>query len=78
LNDYMKMSYCTEIVEDTDEDGFVVSYPDLPRCVTCDEIIENAVNAKKVWIETALEEEIPLCEPDSLDDYSRQLKLRIL
>ena len=30
LNDYMKMSYRMEIVEDQDEGGFVVSYPDLP------------------------------------------------
>ena len=30
LNDYMAMSYRMEIVEDKDEGGFVVSYPDLP------------------------------------------------
>ena len=30
LSDYMAMSYCMEIVEDKDEGGFVVSYPDLP------------------------------------------------
>ena len=34
LNDYMKMSYRMEIVEDQDEGGFVVSYPDLPGCIT--------------------------------------------
>ncbi len=51
LNDYMKMSYRMEIVEDQDEGGFVVSYPDLPGCITCGETIEsavaNAVDAKK-------------------------------
>lgn len=30
LADYMEMSYRMEIVEDKDEGGFVVSYPDLP------------------------------------------------
>ena len=35
LNDYMAMSYRMEIVEDKDEGGFVVSYPDLPGCITC-------------------------------------------
>ena len=30
LNDYMAMSYRMEIVEDKDEGGFVVFYPDLP------------------------------------------------
>lgn len=61
LNDYMKMSYRMEIVEDQDEGGFVVSYPDLPGCITCGETIEsaaaNAVDAKKAWLEAALEEE---------------------
>ena len=32
LNDYMEMSYRIEIVEDKDEGGYVVSYPDLPGC----------------------------------------------
>ena len=54
------MSYHMKIVEDKDEGGFVVSYPDLPGCITCGETVENAVanasDAKKVWIEVALEE----------------------
>ena len=81
LNDYMAMSYRMEIVEDKDEGGFVVSYPDLPGCITCGETIESAVSnaqdAKRVWIEAALEEEIPIFEPDNLEDYSGQFKLRI-
>ena len=51
LNDYMAMSYRMEIVEDKDEGGFVVSYPDLPGCITCGETVEsavaNALDAKK-------------------------------
>jgi predicted RNase H-like HicB family nuclease len=47
----MAMSYRMEIVEDTDEGGFVVSYPDLPGCITCGETVEiaiaNAMDAKK-------------------------------
>ena len=35
LNDYMKMSYRMEIVEDKEEGGFVVSFPDLPGFITC-------------------------------------------
>ena len=81
LNDYMKMSYRMEIIEDKDEGGYVVSYPDLPGCITCGETIEaavaNAVDAKKAWIEAALEEGIEIHEPDSLEDYSGQFKLRI-
>ena len=52
LNDYMAMSYRMEIVEDKDEGGFVVSYPDLPGCITCGETVEsavtNALDAKSV------------------------------
>jgi len=29
-----------EIVEDKDEGGYVVSYLDLPGCITCGETIE--------------------------------------
>ena len=81
LNDYMKMPYRMEIVEDKDEGGYVVSYPDLPGCITCGETVEsaaaNALDAKKAWIEAALEEGLEIHEPDSLEDYSGQFKLRI-
>lgn len=81
LNDYMEMSYRMEIVEDKEEGGFVVSYPDLPGCIACGETIEsavaNAIDAKKAWIEAALEDGIEIYEPDNLDNYSGQFKLRI-
>ena len=81
LNDYMAMSYRMEIVEDKDEGGFVVSYPDLPGCITCGETVEkavaNALDAKREWIEAALEEVIKINAPDSLEDYSGQFKLRL-
>ena len=81
LNVYMAMSYRMEIVEDKDEGGFVVSYPDLPGCITCGETVEsavaNALDAKKAWLEAALEDGVEIHEPDSLEDYSGQFKLRI-
>ena len=70
LNDYMAMSYRMEIV---------VSYPDLPGCITCGETVESAVantlDAKKAWLEAALEEGVEIHEPDSLEDYSGQFNL---
>ena len=58
LNDYLAMSYRMEIVEDKDEGGFVVSFPDLPGCITCGETVEsavaNAMDAKKEWLVAAL------------------------
>ena len=43
IDEYMKMSYRMEVVEDKDKGGYVVSYPDLPGCITCGETIEEAI-----------------------------------
>ena len=81
IEDYMAMPYRMEIVEDSDEGGFVASYPDLPGCISCGETVEaaaaNAQDAKRAWLEAAMEDGIAIREPDSLDDYSGQFKLRI-
>lgn len=81
LNDYMNMSYRMEIVEDKAEGGYVVSYPELPGCITCGETIESAVanarDAKKAWLESALEDGVEIQEPDSLENYSGQFKIRM-
>lgn len=81
LNEYMALPYKMEIVEEQEEGGFVVSFPDLPGCITSGETVEsavvNATDAKKAWLEAALEEGITIREPDSLEDYSGQFKLRI-
>ena len=81
LSDYMKLPYRMEIVEDQSEGGFVVSFPDLPGCLTCGETIEeavtNAIDAKKAWLAAALEDGIEIFKPSSWENYSGQFKLRI-
>ena len=81
LNEYIALPYKMEIVEDTEEGGFVVTFPDLPGCISSGETIEsaiaNAMDAKKTWLEAALEEGISIREPNSIEDYSGQFKLRI-
>lgn len=81
LNEYMALPYKMEIVEDKEEGGFVVSFPELSGCITCGETVEsavaNAMDAKKAWLEAALEEGIAIHEPGGLEDYSGQFKLRI-
>ena len=81
LNDYLALSYRMEIIRDSDDGGFVASYPDLPGCITCgeteEEALKNALDAKKAWLEAALEENIEIPEPDSLEAYSGQFKLRL-
>ena len=81
LNDYMKLPYRMEVIPDQVEGGFVISFPDLPGCITCGNTIENAIanteDAKKAWLEAALADGIIIPEPNSLETYSGQFKLRI-
>lgn len=81
LVEYLALPYRLEIVPDTREGGYIASYPDLPGCITCGETLEtaaaNAVDAKKAWLEAALEEGIQIREPDNVEEYSGQFKLRI-
>ena len=39
--------------------------------------LANAMDAKRAWIKAALEDGVEIHEPDSLEDYSGQFKLRI-
>lgn len=81
LNDYMKLPYRMEVVEDQAEGGYVISFPDLPGCITCGDTIEtavaNAVDAKETWLRAALEMDMEIPEPETLEEYSGQFKLRI-
>lgn len=81
MEEYLNQFYRMVIFEDFDEGGYVISFPDLPGCITSGETIEsalhNAQEAKKEWILAALEEGISIPEPNNLDYYSGQFKLRI-
>ena len=81
LNEYLKLPYRLEIVPDAEEGGYAASYPDLPGCITCGETAAeaaaNAVDAKKAWLEAAIEEGIEIAEPVPEEHYSGQFKLRI-
>ena len=81
LAEYMKLPYKLEIVADPTEGGYVASYPELPGCVTCadtiEELILHAKDAKKAWLEAAMEEGITIPQPAKDDEYSGQFKLRL-
>lgn len=81
LNEYLKLPYKMEITPDTEEGGFTVSFPELPGCITCGDTLAAALNnaeeAKSAWLEAALDDGLSIPEPNSLDDYSGQFKLRI-
>ena len=81
IEEYLSLPYRMELVPDPEEGGFVVSFPDLPGCLSSGETVEqaiaNAADAKKAWMEAMLEDGQAIPEPDDLDDYSGQFKLRI-
>lgn len=81
INEYMALPYRVEIVPDTDEGGFVASYPELPGCISVGETVEEAVanvnDAKKEWLTAAIESGVEIAEPDALVEYSGQFKLRL-
>ena len=64
---YLRMNYTMEVIEDPTEGGFVVSFPELPGCITCGQTLENALanalDAKKAWLEAALEDGLVIQEP---------------
>ena len=81
IDEYMRLPYRMELIPDPDEGGYVVSFPDHPGCLssgeTSEEAIKNAEDAKQEWLLAAMEENIDIPEPDSLDAYSGQFKLRL-
>ena len=81
IDAYMRLPYRMELLPDMDEGGFVVSFPDLPGCLTVGATIEeaykNAEDAKREWIEAAMEMGMTIPEPDAVEDYSGQFKLRL-
>lgn len=81
LIEYMSLPYRLEIIPDPDEGGYVASYPELPGCITCGDTVEaavrNAEDAKREWLLSAMESGNEIREPDSVEMYSGQFKLRI-
>ena len=67
LEEYMQLPYKMEFVEDKEEGGYTVVFPELPGCLTCGDTIQeaydNAVEAKREWIHAAIEEGRIIPEP---------------
>ncbi len=68
LSEYLALPYHMEIIEDHDEGGYVASFPELPGCLSCGETVSdaiaNAMDAKRAWLEAALEEGVSIREPN--------------
>jgi len=81
LKYYLALPYRTELCEDKEMGGYTVSMPELPGCLSCGETVEEALrnikDAEKAWLTAALEDHYPIPEPEKIEDYSGQFKLRL-
>ena len=81
LEKYMNLNYRIELIEDSYEGGYVISYPDLRGCLSCgetlEEAIENGKDAKKQWLIAAIEDGVSIPEPLEDCEYSGQFRLRM-
>ncbi|MGI6217056.1 MAG: type II toxin-antitoxin system HicB family antitoxin [Coriobacteriales bacterium] len=81
VDEYMELFYPIQIVEDSDEGGYVASYPDLPGCITVGETPEgaliNAEDARREWFTAAIEEGVEIPEPRDIESYSGVFVVRI-
>ena len=68
IDEYMSLPYRMEITKDESEGGYVISYPDLPGCLSCDQnmekTIKNGEDAKRAWF--AIEQRLEISEPDQI------------
>lgn len=65
LNDYIAMPYTIEVIPD--DGAWFVQIKELPGCMTevdeWDEILPAIEDAKRLWLELALERGRPIPEP---------------
>ena len=80
LEYYMALPYQERIVADK-SGGYVGYIPELKGCITQAEtkaeVVEMLDDAKKCWLEAALDEGINIPEPVNDDEFSGKFNLRI-
>lgn len=80
LDEYLEMPYPFNVIA-AEGGGYVVTFPDLPGCMTQVEDVEEigrmAEDARRLWIEVEYEagEEIPL--PSYPQEYSGRFNVRM-
>lgn len=80
IEEYLKKPYKIEIIPDP-EGGFVAQISELPGCITqgetLEEVMEMIEDAKRAWIEAAIENNIPIPEPFELRKFSGKFLVRV-
>jgi predicted HicB family RNase H-like nuclease len=80
---YMALPYKVEVYPDKEGKGFAALIPDLHGCMTsADSLAElwpMVEEAKRLWLEVALEDGIPIAEPKpvEVEEYSGKFVLRL-
>jgi len=80
LQYYMGLRYPFTLEQD--EDGsYFIQFPDLPGCMTCgdtvDETIAMGEDARKCWLDSALQDGDFIPEPKPAEDYQSYFQLRL-
>ena len=80
LEYYLNLPYTIELVPDPDG-GWFVSVKELPGCMsqgdTQEEALEMIRDAMEGWIAVALEDDMKIPEPRTLEDYSGKFVVRV-
>ncbi len=80
LDEYLSLSYPYQLIRDPDQGGFFACHPDLDGCAAQGETAEEAVAqldaARELWIETRLEDGLPVPEPAE-EEPSGRVSLRM-
>ena len=67
ISKYMALPYKLEIIPDG-EGGFIGRYPELPGCLTSgeteEEVMTNAVDAKRSWLEASIDSDFQIPLPE--------------
>lgn len=81
LEEYMALHYKMEIRPDSAEPGYIVKFPELPGCLTCadtlERALENAQDAKRVWLEGSIEDGYPIPEPAAAQETDDIFELSV-
>ena len=81
LQHYLKLPYRMNLTFDEESSAWIARYPELPGCMadgaTPAEALAEGEEAKALWIETALDADLEIPEPQRDPAYSGKLVLRL-
>lgn len=81
LNYYLGLPYKYTLYP-AEEGGYVIEIPDLPGCIsqseTAEEVLVMIEDAKRGWLEVALEQGVEIPEPSRVgSDFSGKFSIRV-